>query len=427
MSRGESERQLFGSGLYEYAFIPVPQQQRKNSTGLFYVLAGYTSALSCLVLGAKLGAAMPFWQAVGACFVGDVMLIMLGAGMGILSARSGWSTAFLAREELGQAASVIFSLLIITCSIFWIGFNGKCFSSMLIAVFPEWRLPESVTSLIVIALWAASASGGWRTLEMASRVVVPCSLVLLFYTMFLLAKQMDGAAFLNAAPVNAPVTFAAASTAVIGNFIFGCIITPDTCRFARSSRSVVAVCSSGYALGLFLFNVCGVVLAKAGGFDDVTRCASALSLLVPLLLCSIFCLGTTQNINIYGGSLALQNIFRGTALEGNVSHRVSVYLIAGFASAIAVSGVTASLLSMVSYFSILMVPLPAMLFCEALFFRGRKKTPGFQMRAAAVWGTGSFVGYILLHSGVAAVPFWELLWTGLLYIWSDRLRLLQKI
>ncbi|MEF9840723.1 MAG: hypothetical protein RR791_07205, partial [Lachnospiraceae bacterium] len=83
---------ITGSGIYEYAFIPVPQSHRKKSWGIFYVLTGYTSALSCLVLGAKLGASMPFWQAIGSCFFGDLVLILMGTGMGILSSRTGWST-----------------------------------------------------------------------------------------------------------------------------------------------------------------------------------------------------------------------------------------------------------------------------------------------------------------------------------------------
>ncbi|MEG1972279.1 MAG: thiamine permease, partial [Oscillospiraceae bacterium] len=109
----EGTKQKIGSGLYEYAFVPVPKSAKKSNKSLFYVLTGYTSALSCLVLGAKLGIEMPFWNAVGACVLGDLFLIFIGVVLGGLSADSGWSTTFLSRQILGRVPSVVFSCLII--------------------------------------------------------------------------------------------------------------------------------------------------------------------------------------------------------------------------------------------------------------------------------------------------------------------------
>ncbi|MEG2144630.1 MAG: thiamine permease, partial [Oscillospiraceae bacterium] len=113
-----------GSGLYEYAFVPVPKSAKKSNVGLFFVLTGYTSALSCLLLGAKLGVAMPFWSAVGACALGDLFLIFIGSFLGGISAQSGWSTTFFARQVMGKTPSFIFSCLIIFCAVFWVGLNG---------------------------------------------------------------------------------------------------------------------------------------------------------------------------------------------------------------------------------------------------------------------------------------------------------------
>ncbi|MEF9917551.1 MAG: cytosine permease [Lachnospiraceae bacterium] len=407
---------ITGSGIYEYAFIPVPQSHRKKSSGVFFVLTGYTSALSCLVLGARLGASMPFWQAIGSCFFGDLVLILMGTGMGILSSRTGWSTTFLARKVLGKNSSMIFSLFIICCSVFWIGLNGKMFSNIWISVFPNWPLPVAVTSLIIIGIWALSAANGWHGLEIASRIVVPCSLILLCITMFLLAKKMGTISFLFADTTNQPMSFAVASAAVIGNYVFGCMITPDTCRFATSDRSVISVCPFAYGIGLFLFNICGVIVAKAGGFSDFIRSISVIGLAVPMLLCSIFCLSTTQNINAYGGSLALQNIFQGTKLEGNISHKVTVYLIAGFASALSVSGITNYLIPIVSLFSIVMVPFPGMLLAEGFFFHDNTKEHCFQQHSIAIWLTSCTAGFLFLQVGLPIAPLWEMIFSGVCYV-----------
>ncbi|MEG2199380.1 MAG: cytosine permease [Anaerovorax sp.] len=396
--------------------MPVPKTQRKTNQGLFYVLTGYTSALSCLVIGAKLGAAMPFWEAVGACFLGDFVLILIGTSMGILASQKGWSTAFLIRNILGKTTSIIFSLMIMICSVFWIGLNGNLFTTMLISVFPNWPFPSAVTSLIVIAIWAIFAANGWYGLEISSRILVPCSLLLLFYTMFQLACKMGGTAFLFSEPTGVPISFAAASTAVIGNYVFGCIITPDTCRFSKSPKSVLTICPSAYTIGLFLFNVCGIIVAKAGGFSDFIRSTAAVGLIVPMLLCSIFCLLTTQNINTYGGSLAIQNIFQGTVLEGNVSHKVTAYVIGGMAAALSVSGISSYLLTVVSSFSILMVPLPGMLLGEILFFQRKVQTHDFPWYSIAIWILGSLSGFLFLRIGLPIAPFWEMLFSSVCYV-----------
>ncbi|MEG2221522.1 MAG: cytosine permease [Oscillospiraceae bacterium] len=416
MRRKACEKTDVVSSLYEYAFVPVPQNQRKKSMGVFYVLTGYTSALSCLVIGSKIGAALPFWQAIAACFLGDLVLILIGTSMGILSSKTGWSTAFLSQKVLGKSVSVIFSLLIIVCSVFWIGINGSLFTTMLISVFPLWPVPAALTSLGIIAVWALSATYGWNGLEISSRVVVPCSLSLLLYAMVQLFIKMGGVTFLFAVPTSVPMTFSAASTAIIGNYVFGCIITPDTCRFAKSPRNVVLVCPCAYAVGLFLFNVCGVVVAKAGGFSDFIRSTAAVGLIVPMLLCSIFCLATTQNINAYGGSLAIQNVFQGTSLEGNVSHKVTVFLIAGLAAALSVSGIGTYLIPVVSSFAIFMVPFPGMLLGEFFFLGDRKPPKAIQWSSILIWAIGSLSGIFFLSIGWPIAPLWEMIFSGLLYV-----------
>ncbi|MEG1847419.1 MAG: cytosine permease [Lachnospiraceae bacterium] len=416
MNHETNEKRTIGSSLYEYAFVPVPQKQRKKSRELFFILTGYTSALSCLVIGSKVGAALPFWQAIAACFLGDIVLIMIGTGMGIISSKTGWSTAFLAQKIIGKEVSVIFSILIIVCSVFWIGINGNLFTNMLISVFPSWPVPVAITSMMIIVIWAFTATYGWNGLEIASRIVVPCSLILLSYAMIQLFYKMGGTAFLFTQPTDVQMSFSAASTAIIGNYIFGCTITPDTCRFAKSSGKVAIVCPSAYMVGLFLFNVCGVIVAKAGQFSDFIRSTAVVGIIVPMLLCAIFCLVTTQNINAYGGSLALQNIFQGTPLEGNVSHKVTVFLIAGLAVALSVSGIGKYLIPVVSSFAIFMVPFTGMLFAEFFFFKNTEKQNKNKWYSLMIWIAGSLLGITLLKAGWPIVPLWEILFSGISYI-----------
>ncbi|MEG1971777.1 MAG: hypothetical protein RR315_01365, partial [Oscillospiraceae bacterium] len=182
-----------------------------------------------------------------------------------------------------------------------------------------------------------------------------------------------------------PLSFAMASSAVVGNYVFGCIITPDTCRFAKNRRDVSVFCPIAYAIGLFCFNVCGVIVAKAGGFGDFIRSIAVLELTIPTLFCAMFCLWTTQNINIYGGCLAIQNIFKGTALEGNVSHKTATFFIMGLACAFSVFNISSHMVTMVSGISVFMVPFPAILLVQFFFHGNKEANSDTKALTVAVW------------------------------------------
>lgn len=111
----------------------------------------------------------------------------------------------------------------------------------------------------------------------------------------------------------------------------------------------------------------------------------------------------------------MQNIFQKTALEGNVSHKVTAYLIAGLAAALSILGVDQYLLPVVSSFSILMVPLPGMLLGEYFLFRNHKVLSGVHGRSIAIWAAGSLAGFFFLQAGLPIAPFWAMLFSGVCY------------
>ena len=134
--------------VYEYAFSPVPADRRRGAASLFMGVAGYTMALSCFIIGGKIGYALPFWEAVGACALGDAVLLCVGIAMGLIACESGWSTAFLSRRIFGRRGSLIFSICIIILSIHWVGVNGDALARMIITLFPASPLPIPVVSML---------------------------------------------------------------------------------------------------------------------------------------------------------------------------------------------------------------------------------------------------------------------------------------
>lgn len=404
------------AGLYEYSLKPVLAQHRRNASGLFLILSGYISTLSCIAVGSAIGASLPFWTAVGACIAGNLFVILIGTGLGVIASHTGWSASFLSRRLSGRFTSILFSLLITAFSIFWIGSNGRMFARALISAFPGWPLPLPVTSVLIIIPWACWASKRWKSLELIGRIIYPALLILIVFCAIDLSGKMNGLTFVSASPRNVSMTFSDACTAVIGNFIFGCLVTPESCRFARSPRTVMFACPTAFMAGLFLFTFFGILLGKAGGFPDMIRSSAIIGLSAPLLLIAFLCFFTTQNVNAYGGSLAMQNILQNTVFEGNVSHQTAVFIIAGFAAACSVFDLYSHFLLIISIFAITMIPVPGILFAEAFFLHNQNEHKKFNLISLFSWASGILTGALLFHYKQPAAPFAGFAATAIIYI-----------
>ncbi len=392
------------ANLYEYAFSPVPCNRRKHAVPLFFVTTGYMVALSCFVIGAKVGYAMPFWPAVGACLLGNSILLGIGGIMGSIACQTGWSTSFLSRQVFGQRASAIFSICIILLSINWIGLNGDTFARMILSVFPGCPLPVPVLAVLAVATWALSAAYGWQGLELLSRIVVPLALGLAFLWVLLLGLKTQGFQCISTYHSLGTMTFTTATTAVIGNFMFACTVAPDICRFAKRKKEVWGIMLPAYLLGLFLFNVGGILVAQASGSSDFTVGVASLGLAIPALLCTVFCLWTTQDNNIYGGSLAVQNIFQGTAVEGNLSHRTVAYMISGLAAAFASLGALQYWIPIITLISVFVPPVPGMIMGEFFLVKHSKEHRTVNWLSLPPWVLGSLVGFFSLQEDFFLAP-----------------------
>ncbi|MEG2140220.1 MAG: cytosine permease, partial [Bilophila sp.] len=373
---GQNTETPCAAQVYEFAFEPVPKGHKKTTSSIFIVLAGYVTALSCLATGAKIGGLMTFQNAVWACFTGNAVLFCMAVLLGIVACETGWSTTFLSRQVFGKTTSRLFSFLIILSSVIWIGLNGDLFSRMIARSFTWWPLPTALTAVLVIGIWTQSAMRGWKGIELVSWIAVPIAVSIIGVCAYDIWTTVGFVTITTYKPLQ-PLSFTAASSAIVGNFVFGCTITPDVCRFARSRKAVLIAVFFALLIGLFGLNVCGVLIAQTAGNTDFNHAVATLGLSLPVFLCAVFCLWPTQDNNIYGGSLAIQNILQGTQLEGFVSHRFLACILACLSAIFAAIGAAHYLLPIIIMLSVLLPPVSGMLFAEYFFVkRSREKQTG---------------------------------------------------
>ena len=109
----------------DFALTRVPQSSRKHWFGIAVQRFGQVSALSQFLLGATLGYAMTFGDAVLAFLFGSIILEIVIAFVGLIGQREGLNTSLLARwTGFGEVGAALVGLAIGISLIGWFGIQS---------------------------------------------------------------------------------------------------------------------------------------------------------------------------------------------------------------------------------------------------------------------------------------------------------------
>ena len=400
----------------ENAFNSVPDSERKSLLSLTFVLAGYPIALSNFVIGGAVGVGMTFSKAVLTLLAGNAVLIGIVLATGYMAYKTGLSTSFLSRRAFGKKGSTIFSLLLAISSVTWISLNGDIFARLIKTTFTWWPISIPITAIICIALWTQSAIRGYKGLEIISFLGVPAALIMSIIGIVAVGRASGGfSEVFNYIPVN-PISFTAATSSIIGGWVFGATITPDVCRFAKSTRDLIIAGIAAFALGCLGLQFAGALVAISTGNGDFTVAMAALGLGLVAFVAAIFCLWTTQDNNIYGASLAIQNVLDETSLKGKVQHKHIALCIAGLAAVFAALGIFNYILPIIKFLSLLIPPVPGLIIGEEFFVKKSKERTNVNGVALVSWFLAGAASYLSLRADVFVPPLVGIITSCILYV-----------
>ncbi len=404
------------SNALENAFNSVPDSERKSLISLTVVLAGYPIALSNFVIGGAVGVGMTFSKAVTTLLVANAILIAIVLATGYMAFKNGLSTSFLSRRVFGKKGSTIFSLLLAFSSVTWISLNGDIFARLIKSTFTWWPLPVSITAILCIALWTQSAIRGYKGLEIISYLGVPAALVLSIVGVIAVGKSSGGyASVLSYVPATT-LSFTAGTASIIGGWIFGATITPDVCRFAKSTRDLIIAGLVAFIIGCFGLQLAGALVGITTGNGDFTAAMGALGLGVLAFFAAIFCLWTTQDNNIYGASLAIQNVLEDTPYKGKIQHKHIALAVAALAAVFAALGIFNYLVPIIQFLSVLIPPVPGLLIAEEAFIKNSKESLKTNPIAIVSWLLAGVASYISLKADIFIPPIIGIVTSIIFYV-----------
>jgi len=414
----------------DYGLMPVPEEQQKSNLNVMLVSAGWIIAISSLYIGGTLGLSMPFGEAVRAAILGQLIVAVIATLMGMLGAKYKVSTTLIARQAFGRHGSAIFGLVAaISLGIGWFAWQASFFGMTINTIFGAnnfWLFEPKVASIWGGLLMFLTAYYGYKGLAALSYIAIPLIIILSTFGVTLAVESFGGNlhSIADAQPISSRISLIAAISSVMGGSIAGGIFFPDITRYVRGGYIKGALCAGlGYFIGGIFCIICGIIMSASvsipgvGDVANIPAIMQALGLGIGGLMVLILGQWTTNDNNLYTGSLGLINVF-------NIPKKLAVVIMAAI-------GITISAMNIQDYFVPFLIflgtyipPLAGVVLVDHWIFRGLLMRDSYEFGVRTEYSKWNIValisallgGYISTIIKIEYVSLLSILIAGAIYL-----------
>ncbi|WP_407079222.1 purine-cytosine permease family protein [Candidatus Williamhamiltonella defendens] len=347
---------------HDFSFMRVPLDCRYSLFTMVMVRIGIMTALGQFMLGAMLGHAMPFYDALLATFLGSMLLEFVSLGLGIAGAREGFSTSQLARWcGFGLYGSSMVSILIVLSLIGWFGVQNAILANGLNYALNN--KPGFVTSALLSGLGlTALMTFGFRALGWIAIVTVPLFMLVVGWIVCELLAGYHLIELMTTLPTGQPMTLGMAATAVGGGYIVTSVTTADIGRYCQNSRHVFWMITLSIIVGEFVVNSIAILIAHALNTSDVVTIMTQTAGWIGLLAVILSALKINDS-NLYSSSLALLSAVEG--ISGRRLSYVGLTLALGTAGTLlTVAGILEQFTGFLILLGVIFPPVAGVMLCD---------------------------------------------------------------
>ncbi len=388
--------------LEDYSLKPVPLEERKAWLDITMVWIGVAIVLSALLRGMMVGMGLGGLDSVLLAYLlGEVLLIGMMTLTGLMGARTGLSTALLARRAFGGRGSLLISFCLAVAFMGWFGVQAGLFAETLVSA-AKMPLPVSGLAFLSGLLMMIPAVFGFRGLKVLSYGAVPPMVAIFLYAAFKIGSRMLGAEELTSlarahSPLPYPLTLGAAASIVAGGFIVGSVTSADVFRYARPRfREILLASTLSMAVSAAMQLVGSVMAMKTGLYHEELPRLIISSEYAGLgfigFLAIAFAQWTTNDSNLYSSVLAFNTILGWTRWKLAIAVGV-------LSSCLAAWGILGRLGQFLSLLSIAVGPIGGILVADHYFLRDKRRPKGMGRNgqwnplALAAYGLAVLIGW----------------------------------
>ncbi|MEM3976184.1 MAG: cytosine permease [Desulfurococcaceae archaeon] len=307
--------------LEDYSLVSVPLHERRGFLSQFLIISGYIICIAGLFAGGTLGSGMNISTAITALIIGSIILALYSSLVAIPSAKYGVSTYVLARHAFGRYGSMIVALIaFILNGAGWYAYETALFGLTMQELIPG----HPATHWQVASIWGGimmmiTSIVGYRGINVLSYLAVPLMVILSLAGLLASAQMVGGWDTLMALQPPQTIPLAVGITITVGYFAIGAATQPDIARYAKNEKVAVGSIWAGFLLANPFIMFCGVVMLLAtmyhyaelglvGSTPNLPLAMKVLGLGLGALIVAALAQWTTNDNNLYTGSLALVNI-----------------------------------------------------------------------------------------------------------------------
>jgi len=380
----------------------------------------FSVSLPSLITGMDLANESSRTVFLSSIFVGSLILTVIGIHTSIVGCRARFSSYMLARIAFGSKGSMLLNLAFALSLVGWFGVNLNLFGDSiqrLLQAQLHYEGPAWPSELAAGLLITGTTLVGLKAINRLSVLIVP---VLLLVCALLLVKSLgheSAAAILARAPATG-MSFGDAVSAIVGGYIVGAVIMPDTCRFIGPTHGAVWTAVLTYFVSNAAIMIIGGLAALALHRTEMLDLMLALGLGAAAFAIVIGGSWLLNALNLYSAALSVD------AALPRFSRSTTTLLCGALGTLAAFLNILDHFLTFLFYLSIVFVPVASIIVLDFFWLRrseylaGDGASRGIEPTAVAAWAVGAGIalagsaGFLRL-TGVAALD--ALLVTGLLY------------
>ncbi|MCR1828370.1 cytosine permease [Pseudomonas oleovorans] len=348
----------------DYPLSEVPSGARQGLFSTAILLFGFTFFTATMFAGGKIGMAFDFTTLLWAAVIGNLLLGLYAAVLGLIACRSGLNSVLMGRFCFGEVGSKLSDMLLGFTQIGWYAWGTATIAIVLVKIL---GLPESLTIPLMVLFgfgFCVTAFIGYKGLDLLSRVAVPAMLVLLVASLWIATRDIGGMAGLLAVQPKESMSLSMAITLVFGTFVSGATQATNWTRFAKSGRVAVLASLFGFFIGNGLMIIAGAYGAIVYQQPDVVEVLVLQGLSMAAVIMLFLNLWTTQDNTIYNFAAAGCNLLR-------TGKRKTVTLVgAGIGTLLAIGGMYEMLIPFLILLGSVIPPIGGVIMAD--FFYGHR-------------------------------------------------------
>lgn len=299
----------------DYPRQPVPLADRRGWLIIALVWVGLGTDLAGAFVGVYLASGQTVMNALGALFIANILLGLIGGLLSYIGGKTGLSTVMLSRFVFGEVGSRIIGFALFLTMLGFFGIQAGLFGESARYVFQEvfgLDLPSPWLAFIGGLLMTVTAAIGFYAIERLSMVAVPLMIFLLASLIGRITAISPENWLLVEPQGGITLGMGSAISLVIGSWIGACIISPDVARWAKSSRDAFLSGFVGLCLGNTFMIGTTIIMTRITGAEDVIQVMVSIGWGIWAAIILILAQWTTNDNTLYSGGLALTNLFRST-------------------------------------------------------------------------------------------------------------------